>query len=141
MVTRKVLSGSGHAVKMYLICILGDTLIASIADGISHARGSQPNIPSKKASVWLPLPVVCHVLPHLVRVDDRVRVASVSIFHFANFAPSSILVLIQAPSLVASQSSDVIDLTGDEDIDFTNIECRGIIDLTMDSDESDVELV
>jgi len=126
---------------MYLICILGDTLIASVADGISHAHGSQPNIPSKKASVWLPLPVVCHMLPHLVRVDDRVPVALVSIFHFANFAPSSILVLIQAPSLVASQSSDVIDLTGDEDIDFTNVECHSIIDLAMDSDESDVELV
>ena len=81
------------------------------------------------------------MLPHLVRVDDRVPVALVSIFHFANFAPSSILVLIQAPSLVASQSSDVIDLTGDEDIDFTNVECHSIIDLAMDSDESDVELV
>jgi len=48
-------------------------------------------------------------------------------------------VLIQALSPVASQLSDVIDLTGDEDIGFTNTECSRIIDLTMDSDESDVE--
>jgi hypothetical protein len=90
VVTRKVLSGSGHAVKMYLIRILGDTLITSIADGISCAHGSQPDIPSKKANVWLPLPVVRQVLPHLVKVDDKVPVTSVGILNLVNFVTSSI---------------------------------------------------
>jgi hypothetical protein len=124
---------------MYLICLLVDTLITSIGDGISCAHGSQLDISSKKANVWLPLPVVREVLPHLVKVDDKVPVTSVGILNLVNFVTSSIWVLIQAPSPVASQSSDVIDLTGDEDIGFTNTECSHIIDLTMDSDESDVE--
>jgi hypothetical protein len=124
---------------MYLICLLVDTLITSIGDGISRAHGPQLDISSKKANVWLPLPVVREVLPHLVKVDDKVPVTSVGILNLVNFVTSLIWVLIQAPSPVASQSSDVIDLTGDEDIGFTNTEYSHIIDLTMDSDESDVE--
>ena len=124
---------------MYLICLLVDTPITSIGDGISRAHGSQLDISSKKANVWLPLPVVREVLPHLVKADDKVPVTSVGILNLVNFVTSSIWVLIQAPSAVASQSSGIIDLTGDEDIGFTNTECSHIIDLTIDSDESDVE--
>ena len=86
--TRKVLSGSGHTVKMYLVRIIGDSILASVEDGISLAHGSQPRDLSKNSCVWIPLPVVRLALPSLVKPEDQV----VSV-------------------------SDIIDLTEDDEID------------------------
>jgi len=98
LVTRKILSGSGRTVKMYRINIIGDGILALVEDGISQAHGSRPRGLSKRSSVWIPLPIIRHSVPHLVKPDDQL--------------PS-----VPAPSTIASLPSDVIDLTGDDDIE------------------------
>jgi hypothetical protein len=151
---------------MYCVSIAGDTLLATMNDGISRAHEIQPQLLSERFNMWIPLPIVCYTLPHLVRTDDQVTLVPVS--NYLNIYLFSQSVFIQAPPSMVNDmddgidsmapddicaidltdseydsvcahgvgettSSDIIDLTSDEDI------CHeGIIDLTRDS-ESEID--
>jgi hypothetical protein len=170
VVTQTVLSGSGHAIKVYRISIVGDGFLKSVEDGITRAHGSQPRVLSKKFNVWIPLPIVRRALPYLVRTDDKVASAPVSnqiqiyeCIHFHNLGlfqaqsaaastsetdsdvedhnASDVVDFtgdgepgrVQIHVAVASASSDIIDLTVDEDIDVAGHYAGGVINLTGES--------
>ena len=79
-ITRRTLSVSGKSVTMYRLSIDGQHLICQVEEGIAEANGasnSASNL-STESNVWVPLPIVHHALPSMVKKGDKGPALAVS---------------------------------------------------------------